>query len=160
MAGASPDSRQFAQLPAIGYEDEVPRLPVLRGRGPAACLEDLVQVCRRDRAVGERPHVAPRLNCFPGLHAASNARNPSFILGRRRESTVTFPRKRDTRGSRRWVTGADEFCPAGSSVSENQPSPTQDGPSWSGSRSTASSCARKPSVTRPTRRCCWSASRC
>src|SRR6478609_5806692 len=46
VAGAPPDPGQLAELPTVGDDDEIPRLPVLRGRGPAARLQDLVQVRR------------------------------------------------------------------------------------------------------------------
>jgi hypothetical protein len=57
VRGPAPHPGQRAQLLAVGDEDEVPRLPVLRGGGPAARLEDLVQVGRRDGLVGKRPDV-------------------------------------------------------------------------------------------------------
>jgi hypothetical protein len=68
VSGAPPDPGQLAEPGALGDQDEVPWLPVLRGRGPAAGLQDLVQVRRRYRLAGERPHVAARGNSVPGLH--------------------------------------------------------------------------------------------
>jgi hypothetical protein len=58
VAWPPPDPGQLAEPPAFGDDDEIPRLPVLRGRGAAARLQDPVQVRRRDRAVGEGPDVA------------------------------------------------------------------------------------------------------
>src|SRR3984885_4461022 len=65
-----PAPGQVNELRAVGDQDEVPRLPVLRGRGPAPRLEDPVQVGRGNRVAGEGPDVAPRGNCLPSLHTS------------------------------------------------------------------------------------------
>jgi hypothetical protein len=71
MPGALPDVRQLQQLRPLPDQDEVPGLPVLRGRRPAAGLEDLVQVIVGDRPVVEGTHVPPRPNRIPSVHAGS-----------------------------------------------------------------------------------------
>src|SRR5215831_2365630 len=81
MTRAGPGRGEFAKLVALGDQDEVPRLPVLRGRRPAPGLEYLIQVRRRNRAVGEGPHVTAGCDGLPGLHDGPNARGAAYILG-------------------------------------------------------------------------------
>ena len=70
VAGVLPDLGQPRELVAVGDDDEVPRLPVARRRGPAAGLEDLVEMVRRQRVCGKAADVAPGSDGVPGLHAA------------------------------------------------------------------------------------------
>jgi hypothetical protein len=58
------------------HHDEVPGLPVLRGRGAPPRLKDLVQIGRRDRANSERPNVPASSNRVPGPHDLLNAGLP------------------------------------------------------------------------------------
>src|SRR6516165_7632322 len=73
MSGAPPHVAELLQLPALADEDEVPGLPVLRGRGPAAGFEDRVKMIVGDRLVGKGSHVAPRRDRLPSLHGSSLA---------------------------------------------------------------------------------------
>jgi DNA-binding CsgD family transcriptional regulator len=71
MTSPPPHVRQLQELLALADQDEIPGLPVLRGRRPAAGLEDLVKVIVGDRPVLERPHVPPRPDRLPRLHSGS-----------------------------------------------------------------------------------------
>jgi flavin reductase (DIM6/NTAB) family NADH-FMN oxidoreductase RutF len=71
MTGALPHAGQLEQLLALPDQDEVPGLPVLRGRRPAAGLKDLVKVIVGDRPVLKGTDVPPRPDGFPCLHGSS-----------------------------------------------------------------------------------------
>jgi hypothetical protein len=65
VPGCAPDLRQLGQLPPVGDHDEVPGLPVPRGRRPPAGLQDLLEVRVGDRPLVELPDVAPRRDRVP-----------------------------------------------------------------------------------------------
>src|ERR1022692_2361825 len=68
MSAAPPHRGQLLQLIAVGYDDEVPGLGVLRRWRPAASLKHLLELLRGDRPVGELPDVAPRRDRGPDAH--------------------------------------------------------------------------------------------
>src|ERR1700733_10878713 len=68
MAAPGPDFGELTEHLAVGDDDEVPRLMVLRRRRDAAGLEHTVEVLVGDRSVGELADVAPSGDGIPGLH--------------------------------------------------------------------------------------------
>jgi hypothetical protein len=58
VAGPAPDASQAGEPLALGDRDEIPGLPVLRGRCAAAGFQQPVEVLGGDRPAGELPHVA------------------------------------------------------------------------------------------------------
>src|SRR5581483_3532901 len=71
MPGSLPDARELSQLLAVGHDDEVPRLPVLRRRRKPAGLQDPPEVGLAHRPRVELTDVSARPQRVPGLHAGS-----------------------------------------------------------------------------------------
>src|SRR3954452_7147988 len=67
-AALRPGLGQLDELLAVGDDDEVPRLPVRRGRRPPAGLEDLLELLAGDGLVGVLAHVAACPDGVPCLH--------------------------------------------------------------------------------------------
>ena len=101
VAGAPPDFGQLGQLLAVGDDDEVPRLPVPRGRGPPGGLQDLVEGGGRDRPAVECPDVAARPDRVPDGHLPAGRRR-----SRPRSRSARSSPPLDRRSQRPWPCSA------------------------------------------------------
>jgi hypothetical protein len=78
MMRAVEDLGQLLQLSPVGDDDKVPGLPVLRGRRPAASLQDQIKIGVSDGPVLEGPDVTACGDGVPCLHERTVGGGPAL----------------------------------------------------------------------------------
>src|SRR4051812_17859176 len=71
VAGTLPYLREFDQVVAVGDNDEVPRLPVVRRRGPPSRFEYSLELVAGYRFIAKLAHVTTRPDRIPRLHVTA-----------------------------------------------------------------------------------------
>jgi hypothetical protein len=95
-----PDLRQVDQLIAVGYDHEIPGLPVSRGWRSPPRFKDVLKVLPGDRLVGVLAHVAARPDGVPRLYAIVLSHGRHAIEPGQPMLSRTWRRTRRPRGQR------------------------------------------------------------